>query len=160
MTHGRIPALHFLRQKDSSASQQHSSAAPGKFQRPIILRESGFPRDTEGFRRCIFCGKKIPAHHSNIPAPHLEISSGPLFCGNEDSCETRKDSRAAFFAARRFQRITATFQRRTLFVMRSSLWMSDRARDFIILDKSPMKPPRLGEQNFSPILFPSLVSQE
>ena len=112
MRHGRIPALHFLRQKDSSASQQHSSAAPGKFQRPIILRESGFPRDTEGFRRCIFCGKKIPAHHSNIPAPHLEISSGPLFCGNEDSCETRKDSRAAFFAAKRFQRITATFQRR------------------------------------------------
>ena len=98
-----------------------------RFPRPIFLRESG-------------------------SCETLEDSCAPLFCGNQDSRDTRKDSGAAFFAAKRSQRITATFQRRTLFVMRSSLWRSDRARDFIILDKSPMKPPRLGEQNFSPIL--------
>ena len=106
-----------------------------RFPRPIFLRESG-------------------------SCETLEDSCAPLFCGNQDSRETRKDSGAAFFAAKRSQRITATFQRRTLFVMRSSLWRSDRARDFIILDKSPMKPPRLGEQNFSPILLPSLVPRE
>ena len=59
-----------------------------RFPRPIFLRESG-------------------------SCETLEDSCAPLFCGNQDSRETRKDSGAAFFAAKRFQRITATFQRRT-----------------------------------------------
>ena len=45
----------------------------------------------------------------------------------------------------------------TLFAMSYSLRRSGGTRDFIILNKSPMKPPWLGEQNFNPILLPSLV---
>ena len=79
--HGGIPALHFLREKRSSGAPQSFQKITEGFQRPIILRESGFQRNTKGFQRCIFCGRNVPASHLQIPENHLRIPAPHYFAG-------------------------------------------------------------------------------